>query len=155
MKIFFTFLALTISIFAANKLDLSSPLNELSNFKYENQFEEPVSIPKDTQLLIISFEKETGDFVNDYLDTKEPLYLLAQHAVFIADINRMPSIITSLFALPKLQKYKHPIYLHYEDQFENYIPYKEEQLILVHIKDEKVHSISYISTLKELKEVLK
>ncbi len=155
MKIFFTFLALTISIFAENKLDLSSPLNELNNFKYENQFEEPISIPKDTQLLIISFEKETGDFVNDYLDTKEPLYLLAQHAVFIADINRMPSIITSLFALPKLQKYKHPIYLHYEDQFENYVPYKEEQLTLVHIKDEKVHSISYISTLKELKEVLK
>ena len=47
-----------------------------------------------------------------------------------------------------------PIYLHYEDQFENFVPHKEEKLTLLRMKNQKVESIAYISTVEELKAAI-
>ncbi len=154
MKILLILLTLSLTLFAAETLKIGTHLNTLKHYKYENQNKYPMQIPTATKLIIISFEKDTGALVNDYLDTKKSSYIVDHNAVFIADINRMPSIITTMFALPKMQKYKHPIYLHYEDQFENFVPHKEEKLTLLHMKDQKVESIAYISTVEELKAAI-
>ncbi len=154
MKTLFALLTLSFALFAAETLSVGTHLDTLKHYKYENQHKYPMQIPSATRLVIVSFEKDTGALVNDYLDTKKSSYIVDHNAVFIADINRMPSIITTMFALPKMQKYKHPIYLHYEDKFENFMPHKEEKLTLLRIKDEKVESITYISTLDELKAAI-
>ncbi|MFC2073742.1 hypothetical protein ACFLR3_00680 [Campylobacterota bacterium] len=154
MKTLISLLTLGFTLFAADALTIGTHLGTLKNYKYENQHKYPMQIPTTTKLLIVSFEKDTGALVNDYLDTKKSSYIVDHNAIFIADINRMPSIITTMFALPKMQKYKHPIYLHYEDQFENFVPHEEEKLTLLRVKDEKVESISYISTLDELKAAI-
>ena len=154
MKTLLTLLALAVSLLAADTLGIATPLEKLNDYKYENQNKFPMPIPMATARVIVSFEKDTGALVNDYLDTKESRYMADHNAVFIADINRMPSIITKLFALPKMQEYKHPIYLHYKDQFENFMPHQEEKLTILRIKDGKVESISYISTVEELKAAI-
>ncbi len=154
MKTLFLILTLSFTLFAAETLGVGTHLNKLKPYKYENQHKYPMQIPSATKLVIVSFEKDTGALVNDYLDTKKSSYIVDHNAVFIADINRMPSIITTMFALPKMQKYKHPIYLHYEDQFENFVPHKEGKLTILRIKDEKVDSIDYILTLNELKSAI-
>lgn len=154
MKTLFALLTLSLTLFAAEVLTVGTHLDKLKNYKYESQNKYPMQIPTAVKLIIVSFEKDTGALVNDYLDTKKSSYTIDHNAVFIADINRMPSIITKMFALPKMQKYKHPIYLHYEDQFENFVPHKEEKLTLLRMKDQKVESIAYISTVKELKAAI-
>lgn len=140
----------------AQELTLSTPLQSLNNYVYETPQEKPVFLPTTTELVIVAFEKDTGALANEFFDTQSKTLLEAYDAVFIADIHNMPSIITSLFALPKLKKYKHPIYLHYDEEFENFIPHQEEKLTILRFKDAKVSSISYVSTAKELKaEILK
>jgi len=154
MKTLFALLTLSLTLFAADTLSVGTHLNTLKNYKYENQNKYPMQIPTATKLVIVSFEKDTGALVNDYLDTKKSSYILDHNAIFIADIHRMPSIITKMFALPKMQEYKHPIYLHYGEQFENFVPHKEEKLTLLRIKGQTVESIAYISTVKELKAAI-
>ena len=150
----FTFLLLGISLLGADMITVASPLNQLNNFKYETPQGRQMKIPKSTELVVIAFEKDSGALVNEFLDTQDPFYMPKRRAVFIADINKMPTIITNMFALPKLQKYKHLIYLHYEDKFQNSIPHKEEQITLLRIKDAKVESIGYVSTKEELKAAI-
>ena len=154
MKTLLTLLTLSLTLFATDVLTVGTHLDKLKQYKYENQNKYPMQIPTATKLIIVSFEKDTGALVNDYLDTKTSSYIIDHNAVFIADINRMPSIITKMFALPKMQEYKHPIYLHYEDQFENFVPHQEEKLTLLYMKDQKVENIAYISTVEELKAAI-
>jgi hypothetical protein len=65
----------------------------------------------------------------------------------------MPTVITNMFALPKLRKYKHLIYLHYSDKFERFVPKKDEKISVLKFEDQKLKSISYISTKTELSKV--
>ena len=150
MNKFLVVLSLSIAILSASPLKVNSPLKQLNSFDYETPQGRQMRIPKKTNLVIVAFDKDTGALVNEYLGTKTKFYLQKHRSIFIADIHEMPSIITDMFALPKLQKYKHLIYLHYTDKFKNVVPRKADKITLLHVKDGKVQNISYISTKKEL-----
>ena len=154
MNKFLVVLSLSVAILSANQLKVGSALSELNSFKYETPRGRQMRIPKKPNLVIVAFEKDTGALVNEYLSTKGPLYLPKNRSVFIADIHEMPTIITNMFALPKLQKYKHLIYLHYNDKFETVVPHKDKKVTLLHVKDGKIQNISYISTKKELQKAI-
>ncbi len=149
-----TLFLFAFSLLGADLITVDSPLNQLNNFKYETPQGRQMKVPKSTELVVIAFEKDTGALVNEFLNTQDPFYMPKRRAVFIADINKMPTIITNMFALPKLKKYKHLIYLHYEDQFQNALPHKEEQITLLHVKDAKIERVSYVSTQEELKAAI-
>ncbi len=150
----FTILSLTITLLSASSFEVNSELKELNDFKYETPQGRQMKIPKTTHLVVIAFEKDTGALVNDFLSTQDPFYMSKHRAIFIADINKMPTIITNMFALPKMQKYKHLVYLHYDEEFQNFIPHKEEAITLARIKDGKVENISYITSTEELKAAI-
>lgn len=141
-------------LLSAASLKVNSPFSVLESFAYETPLGRQMKIPKKTKLVIVAFEKDTGALVNEYLDTQSPFYLLKKNSIFIADIHKMPTIITTMFALPKLQKYKHLIYLHYGELLENTVPNKEAKVTLLYIEDEKIKEISYISTKEELKKAI-
>lgn len=154
MNKFLAVLTLSISILTAAPLKVDSPLSILESFKYETPQGRQMKIPNKTKLVIVAFEKETGALVNEYLNTQNPFYLLKHNSIFIADINKMPAIVTNMFALPKLQKYKHLIYLHYSDKLQEVVPNKEQKITLLRVEDSKIKEISYISTQQELKTAI-
>lgn len=154
MNKFLAALALSVAVLSAAPLKVDSSLNILDSFKYETPTGREMKIPKKTKLVIVAFEKDTGALVNEYLNTQNPFYLPKNNSVFIADINKMPSVITNMFALPKLQKYKHLIYLHYGDKFQNTVPNKEQKITLLRIENSKIKEISFISTVSELKAAI-
>lgn len=151
MNKFLTALTLSVAILGAAPLTVNSPLNTLDSFKYETPTGRQMKIPKKTKLVIVAFEKDTGALVNEYLDTQSPFYLPKNNTIFIADINKMPAVITNMFALPKLQKYRHLIYLHYGEKFQNVVPSQEQKITLLYIEESKIKDISFISTQEELK----
>jgi len=151
MNKFLVVLTLSAAILSASAIKVNSSLKQFNSFAFETPQGRQMRIPKKTSLVIVAFEKDTGALVNEYLNTKNPYYLQKNRSIFIADIHKMPSMITSMFALPKLQKYKHLIYLHYNDRFENVVPNKEGKITLLRIEEGKIKNISYISTKQELK----
>jgi len=154
MKTLLTLLALGVSVLAADTLDIATPIKKFNDYKYESAHKFPMRIPTESKVIVVAFEKDTGALVNDYLNGQDPRYMPEYNAVFLSDIHRMPSIITSMFALPKMQKYKHAVYLHYGEEFENFVPHQEDKLTIIRFKNEKVDSISYISTVEELKAAI-
>ncbi len=136
----------------ANSFKIGSPIQQLEKFRYETPQGENIQIPKKTSLIIIAFEKDTGAMINKYLSMQNSSYLVKKHIVFIADIHSIPSLFIKLFALPKLRKFKHKVYLHYGNKFEIFMPSKEGKITLIKIQSNKVKSISYVQTIKELEE---
>ena len=149
------FLILLLAVFSfsnADTLHISSPINSLDRFSYESPHGKKLKIPHTIKTVVVSYEKDTGRLVNNYLNNKYPPYLAKMNAIFIADIHEMPSIITKLFALPKMRKYKHTIYLNNKENFSKFLPPKDEKITIIKFENQKVKSIKYISTVKELKE---
>jgi hypothetical protein len=143
------------SILSANSLLVGMSLDKLKSFDYEDQFEKKIEIPDNTRLIILSYEKGTGATVNELLNEQSPSYLSDHNALFIADISGMPSLITSWFALPKMQKYKHTIYLNYAEPFAAEFPPKEEQITLLRFDTQNLLSdITYVSTKEELQKAI-
>ena len=154
MKKILLLLAMAITFVGADALKVSSDVSTLNRYAYESPHGKALKISNLTKTIIVSFEKDTGKLVNEYLNNKYPPYMFKHNAVFIADINEMPSIITKLFALPKMRKYKHTIYLHNTEEFAKFVPSKEEKITVIKLQNGKVKSISFISTEAELKSAL-
>jgi hypothetical protein len=66
----------------------------------------------------------------------------------------MPSLIARFFALPKMKKYPFSILLVDEEQTKSFSK-KEEKITVYLVHNGKVTNVQYISTAKELEEVLK
>lgn len=152
-KLLILFVVLFASL-GAETLKVSSALDSLHKFGYKSQHNKRLMIPNVVETIIISFEKDNSAMINEYLNKQKSQYLDSYNSIFIADISKMPSIITKLFALPKMKTYKHTIYLHNADQFAKFVPSKEGKATIVTFKDKEVQSISFIETIDELKLVL-
>jgi hypothetical protein len=127
---------------------------ELKPFTLSDQFDKVHSI--DTQkygLFLISSQKEVSSWVNGFLKTKSKNFLDQNRAVYICDIHTMPSIVTSLFALPKMRKYNYTMMLFYEKN--RVFPVREDALTVVKFKNKKVQTIRFIKDEKKIKEIFK
>ncbi len=153
MKKIFIFLTVCAALLNAQMLQEGSSVDEFSNYEFKTPHDKKVDVPSSTKLILVSFEKDASAVVNEYLSQKEELFLNNHDSVFIADINKMPSIITKMFALPKLRKYKHTIHLHYDEEFQNNVPHREDQITVIRINEKTVKSISYITTREELEKL--
>lgn len=136
---------LLLTIFAilsfANGLEVNQ---NIGSFSLPNQFDEKQTINSSIQTILVSFEKDTSKDVNDFLASKDKNFLKEHNAAFIADISGMPSIITKLFALPKMKKYNHKILLIY-DEDDNKFSSQEGKITLYKLDNGVIKSISYIT----------
>ena len=151
MNKFLSLQVLIISLFYVNLFADNTPLKQLNSFIYETPTGQEIEIPKDIKLIIISYEKDIAEEINGYLDTQDSSYLLKHNAIFIADVHKMPRLIAKIVAIPRLQKYKHPIYLYYGEELEKIALRKEAKITVLHVENEKIKEIRHISTKDELK----
>ncbi len=148
MKIAIIFILLITSLFSQN-FGLNG---KIEHFSLPDQFNKMHTISDDTQTLIVSFEKDTGKMVNEFLASKEADFLQKHHAVFIANISGMPSIITKLFALPKMQDYKHTILLIYDENDKRFLQ-KDELSTVYKIENGVVKDIQFVKDKKSLEKI--
>jgi len=126
----------------------------IESFTLLDQFNKMHTVNSEIKTLIVSFEKDTGKLVNEFLASKQPDFLSNHKAVFIANISGMPSIITKLFALPKMQDYKHTILLIYDENDKRFVQ-KEEESTIYSLEDGKVKAISFVKTKEDLEKFFK
>ncbi len=154
MNKIFILMVINLVLLGANTVQINSTLEKFNTCKFETPQGKYIKIPKDIKTIIVTSEKDTGILVNEYLNIKDKDYLLNNSSIFIADIHNIPSIIRSIFALPKLKKYKHPIYLNYDEKFETFVPNKEGMITIIKVKNGIIIEISFISTEEELEEII-
>ena len=75
--------------------------DKISNFSLTDQFDRIHTITSDVSTIVITFEKETLNSVNDFLSKKKRDFLEKNNAIFIANISCLPNIFTRMFTLPK------------------------------------------------------
>lgn len=87
------------------------PGERLASWTLLDQHDVPYTLNDETHILLVARDMDGAKLVDAALEGKPKGYLDERHAVFLADISRMPSVIATLFALPKMRDYNYRILL--------------------------------------------
>jgi hypothetical protein len=132
----------------------SKPINigdTLPDITLKDQFGNTHTIDKNISKIIITFDKKSSLLANKFISMKkESSHYLSEHNMaFVANISKMPSLITKLFAMPKMKKYEHTILLINDDENDMFLS-ERKHISIYELKDGKVKDIKYIRGIKEL-----
>jgi predicted transcriptional regulator len=142
------FLGLTLF---ANPLTTGQSLPTL---KIKDQFEKEFTIDSNIKTIIFSASKTEGTTIKEFLLTKDKDYLTTNKAVYVADITGMPSIITSLVAMPKMKAYPFSVLL-VDDSNKGLFPVKEDMISIISLDSGKITDVKYVKTAEELGQIFK
>jgi len=136
---------LLLAVFATALFSNSFNVNSnIGSFELADQFEKKHTVNSDIQTIIFSSEKDTSAALNEFLASKEKGFLEANKTVFVADISGMPSVISYLFALPKMKKYNYNVLLIEEEGDKRFLK-QEEKLTVYKLENGVVTSVEYVS----------
>jgi predicted transcriptional regulator len=107
--------------------------NTLPTLKIKDQFEKEHVVDANIKTIIFSATKSEGTTIKEFLLTKDKDYLTTNKAAYIADITGMPSIITSLIAMPKMKGYPFSVLL-VDESNKNLFPVKEDMISVISLK---------------------
>ena len=145
-------LFILIFIFAdANTLKID---DKISTFSLPNQFDKIHTVSSDVSIIIVTFEKESANLVNDFLSSKNSDFLDLNHAIFINDISCVPSVVVKMFTIPKMRDYKYDILLIYKENSKKFLE-EESKITIYSLEKGFVKDVKYISTKYELEKVFK
>ncbi|MCU9946778.1 FAD/FMN-containing dehydrogenase [Pseudomonas sp. PDM13] len=81
-----------------------------------DQYDQPYTLDNGLQLLLVARDMDGAKLVKAALEGKPKGYLEARKAVFLADVSRMPAIISTLFAVPAMRDYSYRVLLDRESR---------------------------------------
>ena len=118
----------------------------------KDQFDREHKIGSESQW-VVTWDKMTTRYANTYFEKNSSL-LDQNLSRMIVDVSQTPSGIMSLFVLPRMRSYNHPILLSYDEKYNLQLPYKEERLTVLFLDEGTVERIEYVEDEAELEKIL-
>ena len=143
----------TLICFYANAATLKID-DKISTFSLANQFDKIHTITSEISIIIVTFQKETTNLVNDFLSSKNSDFLDKNNTIFINNISSIPSIVVKMFTIPKMRDYKYDILLIYNENNKKFIE-EENKITVYFIQNGYIKDIKFISSIYELEGVFK
>ena len=128
--------------------------DKISTFSLVNQFDKIHTITSEISMIIVTFQKETTNLVNDFLSSKNSDFLDKNNTIFINNISSIPSIVVKMFTIPKMRDYKYDILLIYNENNKKFIE-EENKITVYFIQNGYIKDIKFISSIYELEGVFK
>ncbi len=117
----------------------------------EDQFGQVQKVTSKDTIIIMTFEKDVSIAIADYLKVKPNKFLINQNTKYISDVSSMPSLMMSIFAIPKMKKYKFSIML-IKDELGEKFNREDGKITVLYIKARKIKNISFIAP-KEISKI--
>ncbi|ERH52543.1 hypothetical protein O203_01365 [Ectopseudomonas chengduensis] len=114
------------------------PGERLAPWTLLDQHDVPYTLNDETRILLVARDMDGAKLVNAALEGKPKGYLDERQAVFLADISRMPRIIATLFALPKMRDYNYRILLDHDARIAPRYPAGEGEVLWLQLEDGKL-----------------
>lgn len=127
-------LALLLTLWRSGAAQTPTPPS-LGDLGLEDQHGVVHRIPADTRTVLFVSDMDASKIVHALLETRPPDWLAQQHAVFIADIHRMPGLVTRFIALPRMRERAYPILLITDDETGERFPREEDAVTVMAVDD--------------------
>jgi len=128
--------------------------DQLAEITLEDQHGQPHTVPPDARLLLFTADKGASNLLQDYLEQQESAFLQQREAYYVADIHRMPGLVTRMFALPSMRERPYTILLAQEATAIPPIPHQDGQVTVLHLDNRRIAHIGYATSLQELAQLI-
>ncbi|MCR1811782.1 hypothetical protein [Sulfurospirillum sp. hDNRA2] len=112
------------------------------NVKLKDQFEKEVVINAQTKQIIIAFTKAQGETMKVFLEAN-PHYLSDNNALYMMDATEVPSVIMSMFMMPKFKKYGYSVGLVEDKQTAQTLPKQNDKLTVLSLDNLRITQIDF------------
>ena len=119
-----------------------------------DQHDQTYTLGDDTRILLVAHDMDGGKLVKAALAEQSKGYLEARDAVFVADIQRMPALISKLFAVPAMRDYSYRVMLDRDGQVAGRYPAAEGQVLWLQLEQGMVQSQQTFASAQALKAAL-
>ena len=130
------------------------PGERLTTWTLLDQFDAPYTLNDETQILLVARDMDGAKLVNAALEGTPKGYLDERQAVFLADISRMPHVIATLFALPKMRDYNYRILLDRDARIAPRYPAGEGEVLWLQLKDGQLVQQQTFTSAEPLRQAL-
>nr|WP_256356877.1 FAD/FMN-containing dehydrogenase [Pseudomonas sp. PDM32] len=135
----------------ANALEVGE---RLAPWTLLDQFDQAFTLDSRTQTLLVARSMEAAKLVDAALQGQPKGYLEARHAVFLADIQRMPRLIAKMFAVPAMRDYSYRVMLDREGRVAPRYPGAVDKVLWLQLKDGRLMDQHEYATAAQLREAL-
>lgn len=119
-----------------------------------DQFDQASTLDDQAQILLVARSMDAAKLVDAALQGQPKGYLDARHAVFVADIQRMPRLIAKLFAVPAMQAYNYRVMLDRDARVAPRYPGAVDKVLWLQLDNGKLVAQHEYSSAAELRQAL-
>lgn len=148
-------LMLLASVQLAAHAQAPAKLEALSAHEFKNQWDEPIRLTVSTQWVIFSHHKAGGKWVKEAFEALNITDPKAHGWLYVADVSQMPSLITSWFAIPKMQDFAFPVALVYDEHLTETWPQTPETVSVYKLNNLVIKDVNYFDNRDALESFLK
>lgn len=100
-----------------------------------DQFDKAYSLDQQARIVLVARNMAGAKLLHAALADKPQGFLEERQAVFVADVSRMPSVISTLFAVPAMRDYPYRVLLDRESRVASRYPAADDQLLWLDLQD--------------------
>jgi hypothetical protein len=152
--VFALFLSTFASLVSANPSSGSARPGDTLALELKDQHDQTVVINEQTNLVLFAAGKSTSALMSKTLEDLPPTTLKDKKALYVADISGMPSFITKIVAIPKMQKRPYTIAILRDETQSKQFPQKDDAITIIRLKSGKITDITFVTTQEEITKVL-
>jgi hypothetical protein len=130
-------LALLVSVGHAQTLPAQS---------FENQHGETLALDNSVTWMIFAHHNKGAKMTKGAIDQAGIKDFSASKGLYVADISKMPALISKMFAMPAMRKYEFALALDKDGNLTQDWPKQEETVTLMKLNNLTVVDVQYVST---------
>lgn len=120
-----------------------------------DQHDKSVTLAGDTlRVVVFAAERKPGDWAQDIVEKSHKEASITGRLALVFDISRMPSLVTTMFAMPGFRARAFPILLARESAAVAFLPLKEASVTVLTLAAGKVVAIDYADSETALERLL-
>jgi len=127
--------------------------DRLEAFELPDQHGAPQRVDEGVRVLLLSRDMDGGAVVRGALETKGKTagaFLAERSAVYVADVSRMPGIVRSLFALPRMRSRPYPVLLDTTGDATRSLPSEEGRATMLWLEDLRPVRVELVDSADDL-----
>ena len=126
----------------------------LPALRLKDQHDQDWYVRADTQLVIFAAGRKASSLVQGVLDGRPKGFLAAHHAVYLADMSKMPGIITRTFALPSLREQNYGVGVSLDEKTLAGWPRQDDAVTLIRLAQGRYASHVYATSELQIRAAL-
>jgi len=126
----------------------------LAPWTLQDQHDQAYSLNDQTRILLVARTMDGAKLVKAALADRPKGYLEERNAVFVADIQRMPELISKLFAIPAMRDYSYRVLLDREGSVATRYAGAEDKVLWLQLDKGQVVAQREYATAEELRQAL-